>query len=106
MAAPAIRPGISRIWILAPLYSIAPGTTVRVVNAYAPTSLAVPVIRFRSVLFPVEGNPTSTTVASPDFLTEYPSPPPADFIALLTASSRNFAIFALTRPICFDVALL
>ncbi|OPY36298.1 MAG: hypothetical protein A4E40_01515 [Methanoregulaceae archaeon PtaU1.Bin059] len=70
IAAPAMRPGISRIWILAPLCSRAPGTTVRVVNAYAATSLFVPVRVFRSVLFPVEGKPTRTTVASPDFLTE------------------------------------
>ena len=31
--APAIIPGRSRIWILAPLYSIWPGTVVKVVNS-------------------------------------------------------------------------
>ena len=106
IAAPAIRPGISRIWIFAPLCSSAPGTTVSVVNAYAPTSEFVPVSLFRSVDFPVDGKPTRTTVASPDFLTVNPSPPPADFMARLTASSRIFAIFALIRPMCFEVALL
>ncbi len=61
---------------------------------------------FNSVDFPVEGNPTSTAVASPLFFTEKPSPPPPAFSARWTASSFTFASLAFKRPMCFDVALL
>src|SRR5665647_241098 len=73
--APFTSPGTSRNWIVAPLCSSTPGTTVRVVKSYAPTSDFASVSLFRSVDFPTDGKPTRVTVPSPDFLTEYPSPP-------------------------------
>lgn len=65
--APFTRPGTSRNWIVAPLCSSTPGTTVRVVNSYAATSDFAPVTLFRRVDFPTDGKPTRVTVPSPDF---------------------------------------
>ena len=47
-----------------------PGTTVKVVNAYAPTSDFASVNAFKSVDLPELGNPIKITVPSPVFLTE------------------------------------
>ena len=51
-----------------------PGIQVKVVNSYEATFEKVPVIFVKSVDFPTDGNPTSPTLASPDFETSKPSP--------------------------------
>ena len=78
-AAPLIKPGKSKIWILAPLCSIRPGIQVRVVNAKLPASDLASVTFVISVDLPTEGKPTSATEASPDFLTSKPFAGPAAF---------------------------
>ena len=105
-AAPWISPGMSRIWIFAPRYSITPGITVTVVNAYAATSLVASVIWFRRVDFPVLGKPTRPTVACPLFFTAYPGPPPPLFICRSCSSSLRRAIFAFSFPMWCWVFLL
>jgi len=53
-----------------------PGIQVKVVNSYPATFEKVPVNLVKSVDFPTDGNPTSPTLASPDFDTSNPSPAP------------------------------
>src|SRR5437879_13193306 len=62
--APLIIPGRSRIWMSAPLRRKIPGTTVRVVKAYAATFDLAFVNRFRIVDLPTLGRPMRTTVRS------------------------------------------
>ncbi|VVB77350.1 Uncharacterised protein [uncultured archaeon] len=64
---------------------------------------STPVSLFRSDDFPALGNPTSTTVASPDFLTAKPVPCLAFFSAM---AFRIFAIFERRIPRYLLVALL
>lgn len=73
-------------------------------NAYAPISDSASVMLLSSVLFPTLGNPSSTTVPSPVFLTAKPSPPPPPL--LLASFSFSLASCALYRPIAFCVLLL
>jgi hypothetical protein len=105
IAAPRTSPGTSRNCIWVPRYSSVPGITSSVVNSYAATSLSVPVRTFNKVDFPTDGKPTITMVACPDFFTPYPSPPDFDAARFCT-SSRSLAIFAFSRPMWWDVALL
>ena len=77
--APLISPGKSRIWIFAPRCSITPGIHVSVVKAYPPASECASVTLEIKVDLPTDGNPTRATVASPDFLTSNPFPPPLAF---------------------------
>ena len=69
LEAPVIIPGMSSICILAPLYSITPGTMSKVVNSYAPILESALVSWFKIVDFPTDGKPKSTTVESPLFFT-------------------------------------
>ena len=106
-AAPLINPGKSRICIFAPRCSITPGIQVRVVNAYPPVSECASVTFEMSVDFPTEGNPTKATVASPDFRTSNPLPPPLAFewAAAFSSLSLSWAILAFNFPMWALVAL-
>ena len=73
---------------------------VRVVNAKLPASDLASVNLVINVDLPTDGNPTSATEASPDFLTSKPLAGPAAFAEAAAFSSLSFncAIFALSLP--------
>ena len=98
LEAPVIIPGMSNIWILAPLYSIIPGMISRVVNSYAPIFDSALVIWFSMVDFPTEGKPTSTAVESPLFLIWNPLPLNPDELRW-SDSSLSLDNLALSFPI-------
>ena len=106
-AAPLIKPGKSRICILAPLCSINPGIQVRVVKAKFPASDLASVTWVINVDFPTDGKPTNATDASPDFLTSKPFAGPAAFAeaAAFSSLSLSYAILAFNLPMCALVAL-
>ena len=106
-AAPLINPGKSRICIFAPRCSITPGIHVSVVKAYPPASEWASVTLEINVDLPTEGKPTSETVASPDFLTSKPLPPPLAFecAAAFSSLSLSWAILAFNFPMWALVAL-
>ena len=104
--APFMRPGRSRICIFAPLCSIKPGMQVSVVKAKAPASDSAPVSCEMRLDLPTDGNPTSATLASPDFFTSNPGALPPDLACAFSFFSLSAAIFALSFPMCPWVALL